>query len=344
VVFSVFSVVHGKRMVYLLALYLALIIFDIMWVSRAPGEWVPALVFQAAQFGIFGVATIAFSIRNQTPLGVGAAWAHLPPLLIFYSLQYGLLSRHLPELAPWIAIASGLLVAGLYAVARVALQRPLPGGEFLVWAYAALVLFHAGYVESVPQQWAPWVAFAVVPVAAIFSVRHASGMQASWPVWMAIVLIFLINYLRVVFDTDLRLVPGRHWLAVAYALELYLGYYLMRSRDAGGRSIGTLLLYAGHIAAMAAALHLLGERIVESVAWGVLALAYLGISLWQRDRVLGQSSLLLFGATAVKVMLYDLGGASPLARIISLVVLGVTFYAGGLLYQRMLATDKLGKT
>jgi uncharacterized membrane protein len=60
------------------------------------------------------------------------------------------------------------------------------------------------------------------------------------------------------------------------------------------------------------------------------------LSLWQRDRVLGQSSLLMFGATAVKVLLYDLGGASPLTRIISLVVLGVTFYAGGLLYQRML--------
>jgi len=37
---------------------------------------------------------------------------------------------------------------------------------------------------------------------------------------------------------------------------------------------------------------------------------------------------------------YDLGGASPLTRIVSLVVLGVTFYAGGLLYQRMLAVGQ----
>ena len=89
--------------------------------------------------------------------------------------------------------------------------------------------------------------------------------------------------------------------------------------------------------AMAAALHWFDERIVESAGWGLLALACLGLSLWQRDRVLGQSSLLVFGAAAVKVMLYDLGSASPLARIISLVVLGITFYLGGLLYQRLQA-------
>jgi len=149
-------------------------------------------------------------------------------------------------------------------------------------------------------------------------------------------VIFLINYLRIVFDVDLSGVPARPWLAVAYALQLYLGYYLTRGRDAQPFLRG-LLLYAGHICAMAAALHWLDERIVESAAWGLLALACLGLSLWQRDRLLGQSSLLVFGAAAVKVMLYDLGGASPMARIISLVVLGITFYIGGLLYQRLQA-------
>ena len=51
--------------------------------------------------------------------------------------------------------------------------------------------------------------------------------------------------------------------------------------------------------------------------------------------MLGQSSLLVFGATAGKVLLYDLSGAQPLARIISLVVLGATFYVGGMFYQRL---------
>lgn len=338
VVFSVFSVWHGRRLIYLLALYLALIGFDFIWRNRAPDAWMAALVFQTAQFAIFGITTAVYSIRHQAPLDTASAWAHLPALLIFYFLQYAILNRHLPALAPWIAVASALAVAALYGIARAALRRPLPGGEFLLWAYIALVLFHAGYVESVPHRWAPWVAFVIVPVAAATTLRLGSGSGASWPVWMAVGVIFAINFLRIVFNTDLQSVPGRPWLAVVYALQLYAGYGFIRNRDAV-RGIATLLLYAGHISAMAAALHFLGERIVESVAWGALALACLGLSLWQRDRVLGQSSLLVFGATAGKVLLYDLGGASPLTRIVSLVVLGVTFYVGGLLYQRMLASE-----
>jgi uncharacterized membrane protein len=335
VVFSVFSIWHGRRLIYLLALYLALIIFDFIFRSKAPDAWAAALTFQTVQFAIFGLATATFSIRNQSPLDSASAWGHLPPLLIFYFLQYVLLKRHMPELAPWIAAGSALIVLSLYGATRAVLQRPLPGGEFLLWAYIAVVLFHAGYVESVPHAWAPWVAFAAVPVIAVVTLRQGAGTQASWPIWAAVGVIFAINYLRIVFDTDLRSVPGRSALAIVYALELYLGYYFIRSRESV-KGYATLVLYAGHISAMAAALHLLDERIVESTAWGVLALACLGLSLWQRDRVLGQSSLLMFGATAVKVLLYDLGGASPLTRIISLVVLGVTFYAGGLLYQRML--------
>lgn len=339
VVFSVFSIWHGRRLIYLLALYLALIIFDFIFRSKAPDAWSAALTFQTVQFAIFGLATATFSIRNNSPLEAGSAWGHLPPLLIFYFLQYVLLKRHMPELAPWIAAGSALIVLGLYGATRAVLQRPLPGGEFLLWAYIAVVLFHAGYVESVPHAWAPWVAFAAVPVIAVTTLRQGAGIRASWPIWVAVGVIFAINYLRIVFDTDLRSVPGRSALAIVYALELYLGYYFIRNRESV-KGYATLVLYAGHISAMAAALHLLDERIVESAAWGVLALACLGLSLWQRDRVLGQSSLLMFGATAVKVLLYDLGGASPLTRIVSLVVLGVTFYAGGLLYQRMLAVGQ----
>ena len=339
VVFSVFSIWHGRRLVYLLALYLGLILFDFMWRSRAPEAWSAALAFQTVQFAIFGIATAAYSVRNNSPLDHATAWAHLPPLLIFYFLQYALLKRHMPELAPWIAVATALIVGGLYGAARATLRRPLPGGEFLLWAYIALVMFHAGYVESVPHAWAPWVAFAAVPAIAVVSLRHGTGMQASWPVWIVVGVVFAINYLRIVFDTDLRSVPGRSALAIVYALQLYLGYYFIRNRESV-KNFASIVLYAGHICAMAAALHLLDERIVESVAWGVLALGCLGLSLWQRDRLLGQSSLFVFGAAAGKVLLYDLGGASPLARIISLVALGVTFYVGGLLYQRMLAVGQ----
>jgi uncharacterized membrane protein len=142
-----------------------------------------------------------------------------------------------------------------------------------------------------------------------------------------------VNYLRIAFDTDVALVPGKTALALAYALLLYACYAFLGRRDKEG-AIKLLLLYAGHVSAMAAALHFFAVPIVQSAAWGVLALACLVVSVTRRDRLLGQSSLLVFAATAGKVLLYDLSGAPPVARIVSLVVLGVTFYFGGLLYQK----------
>ena len=115
------------------------------------------------------------------------------------------------------------------------------------------------------------------------------------------ILALTVNYQRIILDFDLQAVPGRSALAVLYAAELYLGYHFGRNTQRL-KGAETLALYAGHICAMAAALHLLDERIVESAVWGVLALACLGLSLWQRDRALGQSSLLVFAAAAAKVL------------------------------------------
>jgi len=334
VVFSVFAVWHGRRLIYLLALYLALIGFDAVRGTQAPGDWQAALTFQTMQLVIFGIATAVFSIRRESPLDHSAALAHLPPLLIFYFLQYSLLSRHLPAAAPWIAAATAGVVGALYGIARAALARPLPGGELLLWCYVALVLFHAGYIESVPNAWAPWVAFLLVPAVAAVALWRGAQSAALRPLWLVVGLIFVINYLRVVLDTDMQSVPARGALAVVYALELYAGFFALRARVPSS-GVAALLLYTGHIAAMAAALHLIDTRIVESTAWALLALACLALALARHDRQLGQSSLLVFAATAAKVLLYDLSGAPPIARIISLVVLGLAFYIGGWLYQRI---------
>ena len=45
-----------------------------------------------------------------------------------------------------------------------------------------------------------------------------------------------------------------------------------------------------------------GLQSKRSTAWGVVALACLGLSLWQRDRVLAQSSLLVFGYGRIPIV------------------------------------------
>lgn len=336
VIFSVYAIRYGRRLIYLLAAYLALLVFDLVWQLDASGAWVSALVFQTVQFGIFGAATALFSTRREAPLDTLGALLHLPPLLIFYALQYHVLDQHLPALAPWISIASVVAVALLYFAARRALQRPLPGGELLLWGYLAVVLLHAGYLEAWPGAWAPWASFILVPAAALVSRLRKGPLGPVWALWAAVGAIFALNYVRVIADFGLDQVPGHAALAIAYAALLYAGYGLAAGRE-GWREMRLPMVYAGHFSAMAAAVHLFSVPIIQSTGWGLLALACLVASLWRHDRGLAQSSLLVFGATAGKVLIFDLSGAQPIARILSLVVLGGTFYVGGLFYQRLAA-------
>ena len=212
--------------------------------------------------------------------------------------------------------------------------RPSPGGQLLLGAYAGLVLLHAGYLESAPAFAAPWIALLLMAFA--FATRATWGRigTALWPIAIAIAIIFLLNLLRVASGTNLNGVPAHQLLGFIYAAMLYVGYVLMM-REPRLEPFKGPMLYAGHITAIAAVTELIHERILQSVVWGLLALACMLWSFARRDRTVGQSSLLLFAATGVKVMLFDLSHATPLARIVSLVVLGVTFYSGGLLYQRI---------
>ncbi len=334
VVFGIFAVWHGRRLIYLLAAYLAFFGFDVAWRHQPTDHWIAVLAFQTAQFAIFGVATAAFSVRRSSPLDEPSAVVHLPPLLLFYFLQYTLLKQHLPDVAPWIAVGSLAALALLYQVSRMSLKRPLPGGELLLASYAALVLFHAGYIEAVPQTLAPWIALVAAPLVALGTLKVVDSRTARWPLYIAAGIMLLVNYMRVVFGSELNEVPMHRLLAVAYAMLLYAGYWMTRNRRVLD-VMQTVLLYLGHTSAMAAALHLLNEPILQSAAWGVLAVGCLVLSLRLSDKMLGQSSLAVFGAAAIKVLLLDLKGASPIARIVGLVVLGVALYAGGMLYQRL---------
>ena len=72
-----------------------------------------------------------------------AAWGHLPPLLIFYLLQYALLNRHLPEWAPWIAILTANLIEEAAELGCRACATPGGGCQFLGTAASSQVVGEA---------------------------------------------------------------------------------------------------------------------------------------------------------------------------------------------------------
>jgi Predicted membrane protein len=339
--FCVYSIWIGNRRPYLLAAYLALLGFHFLWKQMAPDEWVAAFAFQAIQFLIFIAGAIGFSIRNERPMDRDVSLAHLPLLLIFYALQYSLLQRHLPAMAPWIALGSAGVLLLAYLFAEKAMKQPLESGKFLVGAYAALALFHAGYMELLPDAFAPWAALLLLPALGICLTAGRSLASIGWPLRLLLLVVFAINYLRVTIDADTRSVPAHDLLALCYAAELYVAYYLAR-RMPDMRGFAAPALYVGHVALMSAAVQILDGRLAVSFAWGFIALACLALAFKYRDAVLGKSSLLVFAASGAKVLLFDLSGATPLVRIGSLVILGVTLYAGGWMYRKidLLETEK----
>lgn len=333
VLFCLYSIWMGTRRAYLLAAYLALLGFHYLWNRMAPMEWGAAFAFQAIQFAIFITGAIGFSVRRQRPMDKEEALAHLPLLLIFYALQYWLLERHVPAFAPWIALGSVAVLLGAHFVAR-HLLGALPASSMLVSAYAALALFHAGYMELLPAAFAPWVALLLLPALGLHMRARGEFASLGWPIRTLVVVIFALNYQRVVIGAGMGDVPAHELLALLYAASLYVAYALVRRMPAL-ESFATVALYVGHVAMMSAAVQILDGRLAVSLAWGVVALACLALAFRSRDKLLGKSSLLIFAASAGKVMLFDLSHASPLVRIGLLVVLGVTLYAGGWMYRKV---------
>ncbi len=231
VIFSIFSIKVEKRGIYILAMYLAFVIFDYKWHNSIPDAWVEALVFQTVHFLIFVVTASLYSIRIE-PMSKESSYAHIPALVLFYFVQYHILQQHMPAFAPWVAVASAAVLLASYFIVYRVLNQDLAGGRILLSTYVALVVVHAGYIESVPGQWAPWVGLLVVPLLALYAAMRGDMKAPGWPLWIVVGLIFVANYLKLFVGWSMMststVVPGHDLLGIFYAAELYLGYYFLR--------------------------------------------------------------------------------------------------------------------
>ena len=340
VLFSVYAIWLGTRRVYLLAAYMALLGFHLIYDTNDLSAWVEAFSFQVVQFLVFLAAAVWFSIHHKQPLNRNEAIAHLPLLLLFYALQYPLLKTNLPTFAPWISLLSAALLLLAYQFAKHRLTAAPEAGSLLVSAYVALVLFHAGYMELLPNDLAPWAVLLVLPILAAYFrfAGNKSNASLQWPFQLLVGIVFTINYLRVIVEADTGGNADHPLLPLFYAAELYAAYYYTR-RLPNLKAFTTPVLYAGHIALMGAVVSLFDDRLAVSFVWGAIGLACLALAFKYQDKLLGKSSLLIFSASVAKVLLFDLSDATPLLRIASLAILGVTLYIGGWMYKKVDAIE-----
>lgn len=332
--FCGYAIRSGWRSVYLLSAYLAFIGFDATWRMAEHGDWMWAAGFQAFQFVLFSAATIVFSIKHRTPLKEHESVLHLPPLLFFYAVEYGLLDRYIPTIAPWLALASVVVLTIGYLIARSRLDGETRSGEQVIATYAAIVLIHAGYIELLPEGWGALTGALVLALFAVVAMKEFVWLRRLWPITAAGAIVAFVGYAQLTCGFRLEDVIAWRVLIPIYAAILYGMYWMLRSREESALT-RFACLYFGHLIVMAGAVHFTDSRFIVSIVWGLLAVAALIISMMTGDRRLGRSSLLVFAAFAAKVMLFDLSGTATLVRIGCLVVLGVTLYVGGLLYQRI---------
>ncbi len=335
VLFCLHALWVGSRIAYLVAMYLAIVGFDLIWRDAGQPDWATAAIYQALQLLIFTVTAVVYSVRRDSPMTqTEAAYGHLPALFIFYVLEYSILDRYLEAWAPWIAFGSVLALLGAHLVATRLTRRRTEASGALVGAYAVLVTFHAGYLELLPGRLAPWVGLGAVLAYAFASRSRIVSGPTGQLLQLAVFAVFALNYLRVLSDVSMTQVPGEGWLRLLYPIVLYAGYGVLR-HDVGVLGMRRPLVYAAHVAAMAAVVRFVDTSFMTSLVWGMIAVAGLIVALRLHDTTLGRSSFLVSAVSGLKVLLYDLAGAAPLVRIGSLVALGVSLFVGGWLYQEL---------
>ena len=334
--FSGYALMQQRRSVYVLAMYLALIVFSWLFELHLRGQWQGALLFQSLQFGIFLSAAAMFSLRHAVPMSNSEAWLHFPALLLFYALQYDVLNRHVPELAPWIALLTAAALLGAYLLVRTRMGAGHLAARGLVSAYLALVLVHSVYMNLLPDALAPWVGLALLwVVRVLLGTRDKDdAVLVAWPFMWATLAIVLFNVVRVLFNWEMQDVPASPLVLILYPALSYWAYIKLRA-DANVQAWTPALLIFAHLAAMTAAVHLIDTEALVSVAWLAVASAALAGGFMLQDRRLGQSSLLLFALAGAKIILFDLAGTEALLRVGVLLVLGVSLYVGGWVYRKL---------
>ncbi len=334
IVFCACALHEVRRLTYLVPMYLAFLCFDAAWRLAGAGDWPQAALYQFAQFAIFALTAARYSVRHGAPLSAQETFAHALPLLYFYVSEYALIREHAPALAPLLALASAALVLGLFVLARRRLAGD-PGdapSAVLVSAYCAGVTTHVVYFEWLPARWLAWAALLAAPLLVLLARQARPRRPAFLPLWLAGGGLLLLGGVQLLVPDLAGPAPPAPRAALALYAGLFYALYFLPGAALPG-SLGSGVLYAAHGTAMVLILRVLDGALAVSIAWALLAIAMMILALRREDRVLGQSALVIYGASALKVLLFDLSGTAPLMRIGVLVVLGVSLYAGGWLYQ-----------
>ncbi len=342
--FSYCALNEGRRITYMLPMLFALIGFDAIWRMSGQTDWLLAICYQAIQLIVFASTAAAFTVIHRRPLASFEGAVHGFALIYFYGLEYVVLKQHVPQWAPIVGVCSAALLLVIYWIAKAALKQTeqIGAGAFIVSTYCSIAVVHAVFFDWMPPGLFVWGALIAAIGVGIGYFQLPDKKNAAFkPVLIIAGLLFCFSYLALLVSGTGRTNVVMPTTALAlYAATLYAGYYLF-SRAEGGSGASPIILYAAHFAVMACGSQAFGNGLALSIVWAVFAVAVLIGAMLAKDKLLGQSALLIFAAAGIKVLLHDLSTSGSLPRVLTLIVLAASLYAGGWLYQSLVRNTEV---
>lgn len=343
--YCAYGIWTGRRIVVIAALYASLIVFDLAWTQVGREAWEAAALFQLFQFVLFVGVAVALSVRLRRPLSRATAVLHYPALLLFYVLEYAILDRHVPALAPWAGLAFVAALYAAWALARGLLAETPRASLVTIHGFGAFVVVHAMFVDVTPERWMPLVALAIAALLVVAPRVRPALAPGWWPYHVAAGILFALGWLILFVEWGSADGPvAGTALALAYPAAMYALYFGIAPYTDG--ALRVLVLGVAHVLVLISCALLVEqwvgepdstvERLWLSLAWAAVGVATLLLAFRRGDHLLARSSLGIFLLFGFKVVAIDLEEAAPLVRIGCLAVLGVSLYAGGWLYRRIL--------
>lgn len=336
-IFSTFSVDLKSRSLVLTSSYFGIGVFTLLFSrSTESHELIAIILVLIAQFAIFAYGVYSYSIRNQARLTAEESLYYLPALLFFYGTTYFFLNKLTPDFAPWISLLFCGFLGSLYFFAQKKLQNLQ--SEALVQGFFAVVLFHSGYLQILPEQSKPWL----VPTFLLLnyiSERKKDFPQLSKYLKAAFFLMGLLEFASLTFklvsESNLESLP-------ASLATLLIGIFVYFKQARLNQNHNRIFLSLVHCLAILILYRLFYDfgTFAVSLGWGLYSTLILAAASWKKDRDLAESSLLVLVITSLKALLYDASHAASGLRILSLLLTGAVMYGAGYYFRKIRAWKK----
>ncbi|RYZ67226.1 MAG: DUF2339 domain-containing protein, partial [Proteobacteria bacterium] len=294
--FASISVWLESRLLAIVASYLA-IAATLILSLELPDTMVFARVLPL-HFAAFVVAAVVQSLKGRAPMTTNEAWAYFPVLLLFYVGEYALVYKLSPTLAPWISLSFAGFLIGVYFLSKKTLEATSLESSNLIAAFTSVVVFHSFYIEIVPDNFKPWLLPAIIFASAFLPVTRVTVASKHVIPMLAVALIALCEYVRVMFyligDQD----PFPIILVGLLSAGAALFFYIKRqSRVAYESSTGVVLLAAAHTLTILALYRLLENvsSLAVSASWLAYAVAIMAWGFAIKDKVIAKSALAALG-------------------------------------------------